>query len=130
VRVPGSLLQVEGPLRHIPDSNAAGTHTFQLGEEAPPSFPEMRDTGKRVISSPWTGRLSRCNLRGVTSSSVFPLATSFTTNAPFTRLHLWKAKFAGGLIAFAPITRLTCKRQIRCTIGAASAPGSQVLDLE
>src|SRR5215469_6747784 len=45
-------------------------------------------------------------------------------------LHLWEAKFAGGLIAFAPITRLTCKRQIRCTIRAASAPRSQVLDLE
>src|SRR5712691_2109372 len=45
-------------------------------------------------------------------------------------LDFWIAEFAGSLVAFAPITRLTRHRQIRCPTPTASAPGGQVLNLE
>src|SRR5205823_4033513 len=69
----------------IHDPGGAGTPTFHLGEEAPPSFLMLSRTGCRVIIQPWVGRATRLNLRGVTSHRFFPLTTSLMTNAPFSR---------------------------------------------
>ena len=72
------------PFGHaVHDNGGAGTPTFQLREEAPPSFQMLSRTGCRVIIQPWAGRATRTNVRGVTSNSFFPLMASLMTNAPF-----------------------------------------------